>query len=319
MWPTVPAGHADEAAVDVLASVLGGLSNENRLYRRLVHDQHLAVVADASHPTFLLSGEFWVNLVGQPGQSLAELVRLTDAEIQRLKNEGPTNVEVRRAQIDRERSTIKELESVAGKAEVLCRDVAATGDPRWSLTALEKVFAVTSSDVQRVARRYLGPCRIEVDVVPGALAVRTPDMEAAPAEQVAPVNPPAPPIGDVFDGSIAPVLGPTPRFTAPPFKRQKLSNGLKLRIVERHGVPLVTLELIVQSGETSTPSGKEGLCKITASLLDEGTKSRTALQIAGELADIGGTLSVDGFLEAINIEMTTLTRHLPRASNFTRT
>ena len=139
-------------------------------------------------------------------------------------------------------------------------------------------------------------------------------MEAAPAEKVAPVNPPAPPIGDVFDDSIAPVLGPTPRFTAPPFQRQKLSNGLKLRIVERHGVPLVTLALIVHSGETSSPSGKEGLCKITASLLDEGTTSRTALQIAGELADIGGTLSADGFLEATNIEMTTLyTRHLDRA------
>ena len=71
----VPADHPDEASLDVLASVLGGLSNENRLYRRLVHDQHLAIVADASHPISCF-GEFWVNLIAQPGQSLAELVRL---------------------------------------------------------------------------------------------------------------------------------------------------------------------------------------------------------------------------------------------------
>ena len=49
----------------------------------------------------------------------------------------------------------------------------------------------------------------------------------------------------------------------------------------------MTLDLVVKSGETSTPKGKEGLASIAASLLDEGTKSRTALQIAGELAEIG--------------------------------
>ena len=80
----------------------------------------------------------------------------------------------------------------------------------------------------------------------------------------------------------------------PRFERRTLSNGLELLIVERHELPIVTLDLVVKSGETSTPKGKEGLGSIAASLLDEGTKTRDALQIAGELAEIGASLAAVG-------------------------
>ena len=71
-----------------------------------------------------------------------------------------------------------------------------------------------------------------------------------------------------------PKLGPTPHYVPPRFERRTLSNGLELWIVERHELPIVTVDLVVKSGETSTPKGKEGLASIAASLLDEGTKTR---------------------------------------------
>ena len=85
-----------------------------------------------------------------------------------------------------------------------------------------------------------------------------------------------------------------------------------LLIVERHELPIVTLDLIVKSGETSTPKGKEGLGSIAASLLDEGTKTRDCLQIAGEQAEIGAALAAAGELESTTVSLTTLTRHLDR-------
>ena len=42
IWPTVPADHPDEPALDVLAAVLGGLPKENRLFRALMYDRQLA-------------------------------------------------------------------------------------------------------------------------------------------------------------------------------------------------------------------------------------------------------------------------------------
>ena len=72
----------------------------------------------------------------------------------------------------------------------------------------------------------------------------------------------------------------------------------------------MTLDLVFKSGETSTPKGKEGLASIAIGLLDEGTSSRDALQIAGELAEISSSLGTAGELESSTVSLTTLTRHL---------
>ncbi len=63
VWPTVPAGHPDEPALDVLAAVLGGLDKENRLFRELMYDRQLAASVSAAHPTHVLAGTFEVELL----------------------------------------------------------------------------------------------------------------------------------------------------------------------------------------------------------------------------------------------------------------
>ena len=100
IWPTVPSTHPDEPALDVLAAVLGGLPKENRLFRTLMYDRQLAAQVRASHPTHLLSGTFEVELYSQPGKKLDELVKIAEAQIEKLKQDGPTAAEVRKAQND---------------------------------------------------------------------------------------------------------------------------------------------------------------------------------------------------------------------------
>ncbi len=313
IWPTVPAYHPDEPALDVLAAVLGGLPKENRLFRTLMYDRQLAAQVEASHPTKLLAGTFEVTLTARPDGKLDDLVRIADGEIERLKQEGPTAAEVRKAQNERESSLVMGLQSVTRKAGLLCQSEATRGDPLAYRTEVDKVFAVTPDDVKRVARQYLGPQRIELDVVPGAPAVRPPEASVDRSKQPPLENPPEVVVIDTFDRSVMPPVGPMPHYTPPRFTRRKLSNGLEVRIVERHDLPIVTFDLVVKSGETSTPKGKEGLASIAASLLDEGTKSRTALQIAGELAEIGAMLAPAGELESTTVSLTTLKRHLDRA------
>ena len=312
IWPTVPAGHPDEPALDVLAAVLGGLSKENRLFRTLMYDRQLAAQVDASHPTQLLTGMFEVSLYARPGESLENLVKIADAEIERLKTEGPTPVEVIKAQNEEESGLIMGLQSVTRKASVLNRFMAIYGDPLAYRTELEKVFAVTPDDVTRVAKKYLGRGRIKLEVVPGAPVARPVEAAVDRGKQVPLVAPRLADVNDTFDRSTMPRLGPTPRFVPPRFERRSLSNGLELLIAERHELPILTLDLIVKSGETSTSKGKEGLGSIAASLLDEGTQTRTALDLAGELALIGATLGAQGELESTSVSLTTLIRHLDR-------
>ena len=79
------------------------------------------------------------------------------------------------------------------------------------------------------------------------------------------------------------------RFDPPLINRRRLSNGLELRIVERHELPTVKLKLVVKSGETAAPRGKDGLSLLTVKLLEEGTKSRTTFQLESELIENGAS------------------------------
>jgi len=318
IWPSVPVNHPDEAALDVLADILGGLRKENRLFRALQFDRQLAAQVEASHPTHLVAGTFEVDLYARPhpdarpADQLAEIVKLADAEIDRLKQDGPSSLEVKKSQNARESELIMRFQSITHKASTLNQYAATLGDPLAYRTELDKVFAVTPADVKRVAGKYLGPGRIELDIVPGPPATRPPEAAVDPNTQAPLANPPAVMFKDDFDRSVMPPLGPVPHYAPPRFERRRLTNGLELRIVERHDLPIVTLDLVVKSGETLTPRGKEGLASIAASLLDEGTRSRNALQLAGELAEIGSALGAGGELEASTVSLTTLARHLER-------
>jgi zinc protease len=316
IWPTVPAGHPDEPALDVLAAVLGGLDKENRLFRELMYDRQLAASVSASHPTHVLSGTFGVELYAHPDKKLEELVAIADAQIERLKREGPTVPEIRKAQNQRESELVMGLQSVIRKAAVFNEYEAVFGDPQAYRSELAKVFAVTPDDVRRVANQYLGANRIELDISPGDPMPRPPQADVAAKPNPAPAAAPAPvavEIKDDFNRSAMPELGPTPRYQPPRFERRRLSNGLELRVVERPELPIVTVDLVVKSGETLAPIGKEGLATLAASLLEEGTKSRTSLQLAGELSEIGATLAAGASLESTTVSLTTLTRHLEHA------
>ncbi len=279
-----------------------------------MYDRQVAASVGADHPTHRLSGEFHVVLHAHPDQDLGALVKLADAEIERLKHDGPTEAEVRKARNARESELVMGLQSVTRKAEVFNTYQAVYGDPLAYRRELERVFAVTPDDVRRVAQKYLGTNRVVLEFVPGepepAPAAAVPAGVVPRAEDVVAAS--APVVRDEFDRSAMPPLGPTPRYRPPAFQRRRLSSGLELRIVERHELPIVTVDLIVKSGETLATTGKEGLASLAASLLDEGTTSRSTMQLAGELAEIGSTLDCDGGLESTTIGLTTLSRHLDR-------
>jgi zinc protease len=313
VWPTVPAQHPDEPALDVLASILGGDSRWNRLFRALSYDHQVATATSATHPTQLLSGTFKVDLTARSGQKLDELVRRADVEIERLRNEGPTADEVWRVKCERRKAQISELEGVANKASVLNHYAATHGDPLAYRAVLARIFAVTPEDVKRVAQVYLGPERIELDVFPGLRAARPaqrrPDRRAVDPD----LDSTDIPRQDTSDDSGMPQVGPIPRFAPPRLHRRSLSSGLKLIIVERHDLPRVRLRLIVKSGETAVPVDKSGLALITVKLLEEGTTSRSALRLESDLIEIGASLWTEGWLESSMVNLSTVTRHLSRA------
>jgi zinc protease len=112
-----------------------------------------------------------------------------------------------------------------------------------------------------------------------------------------------------------PKPGPNPRFVLPAIEKQKLANGLEVWLVRRTELPIVSMNLVLESGGTVDPTGKSGLASLTAGLINQGTKTRSAVDISNQLQAIGATLGTGASWDAANVSMSTLSRNLDQALN----
>jgi len=98
--------------------------------------------------------------------------------------------------------------------------------------------------------------------------------------------------------------------SAPLANRQVLSNGMVLLHVERPSLPIVQIRLGIRAGQLMEPASKAGLSSLTASLLKEGTKSRSSRQISDAIDFVGGSLQASGGGEYAQISLTVLKKDL---------
>jgi len=76
----------------------------------------------------------------------------------------------------------------------------------------------------------------------------------------------------------------------PPYQFKTLANGLQVIAVAHHEQPAVSLRLIVRAGGARDPDGKSGVAALLAALLDQGTTTKSAEQIASSIDSIGGLI-----------------------------
>lgn len=77
------------------------------------------------------------------------------------------------------------------------------------------------------------------------------------------------------------------------FETQVLQNGLTILWIPDNSLPYVSLQLMIKSGSSQDPTGKEGLAGFTGAMLDKGTVRRTANKIADDLEQIGSGFGVE--------------------------
>lgn len=116
-----------------------------------------------------------------------------------------------------------------------------------------------------------------------------------------------------LDRSKPPELGPPPKVSLPPIVTRELPNGLKLMIVEQHELPLADFILVVGSGGTLDPASKGGAANLTSSMLTEGTTSRSALEIADQIAFLGIGLGAGSSWDMATVNLHTPTAQLDSA------
>jgi zinc protease len=83
---------------------------------------------------------------------------------------------------------------------------------------------------------------------------------------------------------------PSREVKFPPYEIRTLGNGMRVLTILHHEQPVVTMRLLVGAGAAEDPQGKAGLSGLLGNLLDQGTGTRTAQEIADQIDTIGGAL-----------------------------
>ncbi len=110
------------------------------------------------------------------------------------------------------------------------------------------------------------------------------------------------------DRSRLPVPGPDPALRFPEVVRRRLPNGLGICTVEHRGVPVVSFALLLSSGSAADPFVRPGLAALTADMLDEGSGSRSALDIEDALSSMGAQFETEVGADATVLSLLTLPR-----------
>jgi zinc protease len=104
-----------------------------------------------------------------------------------------------------------------------------------------------------------------------------------------------------------------PKIELPAIQKASLSNGLGVWLVEQHKLPLLSLNLVIQAGSDHDPLSKPGIATMTAEVMDAGTASMDALQIADRLDYIGASMAIRAGVDGTFASLETLTKHLDEA------
>ena len=285
-WNVPELGNPEGELLDHVAAALGGDRNA-RLTKRLVFDEQVATNVSVGNPQSEIAGQFRIIVTAKPDADLAKIEAAIDEEVNKLIASGPTQAELDKSIVQAVSGTIAGLESTSSKAAQLAQWEMIDGEPDGWKKSLQRLQAATPASVQASARKWLTRGSYTLSVLPFG------EPEAF-AEKV--------------DRSKMPQPGAIADAVFPEFQTATLSNGIKVYLVERHDVPQVSVSMQLDTGyPADLATMKDGLSGLTANLLDEGTTSRSALQIADEIDRLGGYLGTGGGGETSTVEFSALT------------
>jgi zinc protease len=314
-WLGPSASSPDAPALKVLDAVLSA-GKSSRLYDSLVYDKRIATEIYSNADLPQQPGNFAVGAIMASGHSIDEGEKALLAEVARLRAAPPTAAELEEAKNELVAGKLRERETLEGRGFALGYALRIQGSAAKANTELADLQAVSAADVQRVAQKYLDPDT--------RMVIRyRPESEKTAAE-AQPVEP-APPKREVkYTGPVFNLLPAAQRQKPPPIGapiqpvlphpvERTLRNGLTVIVAKSTDLPLVTADLTLKTGAWADPQGLAGATAMTADMLTEGTRTRSAQEVARQVEALGATLESAAGLETSSVTLNVMTDKLASA------
>lgn len=326
-YRTVPLGHEDELALEMLGTILGG-GESSRLWRSLVREQDLAMFALAGGFTLEHDGLFAAGAVLSPfGSSAGKALDALRAEVERIKKDGITDEELLKARNGMLASEVQALSTVQSKAQRLGEAAVLRKDLPSVNTDFKAITEITADDIQRVANTYLVENHeIEVRIEPNMLGFlvdqirggddkgKSDDGDSGGEETIRGEGSGKPGLTRPEGLGKAPVVAPPLSNDLAVKKFEKtLDNGLEVVVLPSDEVPFVTMWMGLEYGSFADPEGKQGTAYLTLPMLGRGTKTHDYEALTDELDRYAITLSGSAGLDSASIYVGALNGEADRA------
>jgi zinc protease len=327
VWHSPKSLAPGDAECDLIAKILSdGIIS--RLQKRLIYDETLANSVAASQQSQRLGSLFRIDVVAAEGVAPAPIEAAVDAELERLRKDGPTEAELVRVKSQLETETILGLQRLLERADRLNSYEAVFGDPDGFERDLARYRAATLASVREWARKVLEPdARLILRVFPqGGAADSKGGAESAPAEDEAAesrpegaASMPAPashskPAWAATPRDERPAIGPPTKFKPPSASTFAIGDD-RVLFHERHELPLVRFVVRIGGGANLDPAGKAGLADLTAQLLKEGAGKLDALAFSEAIDQLGASFDTAADNDSTLIQLTVLRANLEKAAS----
>jgi predicted Zn-dependent peptidase len=111
-----------------------------------------------------------------------------------------------------------------------------------------------------------------------------------------------------------PPPGSAPKpFKVPARQRFTLPNGMRVSLVPYGNMPKVTVSARVRAGGLNESANQVSVASFVVELMKEGTKTRTAEQIAAEASSMGGALDTSAGADQSTVAIDVLSEFAPKA------
>jgi zinc protease len=117
---------------------------------------------------------------------------------------------------------------------------------------------------------------------------------------------------NIFAQATPPPPAPPRPINWPAISESKLDNGLTVVLVPLHNVPKITAVLSLLAGRGTAYKTQPGVAQLAGRVANEGTSTRTSLQIKQELRSIGGSLTVGVDNDATTLSASSLSDSAPK-------
>jgi len=268
----------DAYALDVLATILGD-GKSSVLYQNIKDKKRLAFNISASNGTFKDDGIFYIsaNFTPENYEKLEENIFLELAKIQKY---GVTQEQVQLAQNIIERDTFYARESITNIAQEIGYTMTTTDNIKFYENYIDNIKKVSTSDIKRVANRYLNTNKSAISVV-------------LPKEQ-----------NEVKISNTIKTEKTTQLINQnKETQKYELSNGATFLYTPNEINDIIAISIISKAGEFTERIAGAG--KLTASVITKGTKKYSATDLALIMEDNGIKITPSSKTDSFTINVLT--------------